>query len=188
MKPKVSEQDLTDYALNELGPEERIYVETYLAAAEEAREDVYAMIDLAMMLDEGFERENVGEPVKLTAEQHNAVLNVAGPNIFLRNTVIALAAAACATVAFVQRDAWMPRWQMPQTAKATSITTPGKTAKVGTQVKVTTEDTDFVNQIRQFREFTDDPLLRKWFQSLPGVNSPAPTMNTDAETFESLMP
>jgi anti-sigma factor RsiW len=197
MKPKVSEMDLTDYALNELGPEDRIYVETYLAGSEEAREDVYGMIDLAMMLEEGFEREERNLPAELTAEQHRAVLSVPGPNIFLRNTIALLAAAACVAFAVVQRDAWMPRLQLPQTAGTTlGGSKTGKMAKPGAhgaQVKVTSEQTDFVNQIRHFQDFTDDPLLRRWFQSLPSASSPTPVVNATEgmppplETFESLM-
>src|SRR5450432_3918481 len=108
MKAKISEQDLTDYALNELGPEERIYVETMLGADEKAREDVYKTIDLAMMLDAGFERQQDREPAVLTLEQRRALMNLRGPNIFLRNSVAALAAAACVAFALVFHDAWMP--------------------------------------------------------------------------------
>jgi anti-sigma factor RsiW len=189
MKAKVSEQDLTDYALNELGPEERIYVETVLAGSEEAREDVYQMIDLAMMLDEGFEKQQSRAPAVLTVEQRRALLSVPAPNIFLRNSVAALAAAACVAVAFIQRDAWMPRLQLPQ-ATASS----GASAQSGMQASASSGETDFVSQIMQFRQLTDDPLLRKWFQSLPGASSPAPAAGFDAsssatlETLESLMP
>jgi hypothetical protein len=194
MKQKVSEQDLTDYALNELGPEERIYVETCLAGSEEAREDVYALIDLGMMLEKGFDREELDAATKLTAEQHRAVLSVRGPNIFLRNTIAILAAAACATFAVVHHESWLPRLQLLQTAttaKPLKMTKPGVHS---VQVKAMPQETDFVNQIRHFQEFTDDPLLRKWFQSLPSVSSPTPVVNaadslppSTLETFESLM-
>ena len=55
MRTHLSEQDRTDYALNELQPEERLYVESMLAVSEASREDVCAMIDMAQMLEEGFE-------------------------------------------------------------------------------------------------------------------------------------
>jgi hypothetical protein len=55
MRTHLSEQDRTDYALNELQPEERLYVESMLAVSEASRDDVCAMIDLAQMLEEGFE-------------------------------------------------------------------------------------------------------------------------------------
>ena len=175
MKAKISEQDLTDYALNELGPEERIYVETMLGASEEAREDVYKIIDLVMMLDAGFERAECREPAVLTAEQRRALMSVRGPNVFLWNSVAALAAAACVAFAFVFQDAWMPRLHLPHATAASSA--PGG---IGMQASATGQETDFVSQILQVRQLTDDPLLRKWFSTLPGVASPAPSMNMDA--------
>ena len=176
MKAKISEQDLTDYALNELGPEERIYVETMLGADEQAREEVYKIIDLAMMLDAGFEKQEAREPAVLTLEQRRALMNVRGPNVFLWNSVAALAAAACVAFAFVFQDAWLPRLHLPQ-ASAVAAKAPAKT---GMQASASSQDTDFISQILQVRQLTDDPLLRKWFSTLPGVASPAPSMNMDA--------
>ena len=175
MKAKISEQDLTDYALNELGPEERIYVETMLGASEEAREDVYKMIDLVMMLNAGFDRQQDREPAVLTAEQRRALMSERGPNIFLRNAAAVLAAAACLALAYAHQDAWMPRLRLPQATAANSA--PGKT---GMQASAAGQQTDFVSQILQVRQLTDDPLLRKWFSTLPGVARPAPSKNMDA--------
>lgn len=186
MNAKVSEQDLADYSLNELGPEERIYVETVLGGSEEAREDVYQMIDLAMMLDRGFEKQQSSEPAVLTLEQRRALMSVQGPNIFLRNSAAVLAAAACVAFAIVQRDAWMPRLHMPQ-----ATATAGAAADSGMQASAVIEETDFVTQLKQFRQLTDDPFLRKWFSTLPGGTSPVPVMNFDTTahgSFDSLMP
>ncbi len=55
MRGKITDQDLTDYALNELPPNERLYVESMLGVSEECRGDVYQMLDLGEMLKEGFE-------------------------------------------------------------------------------------------------------------------------------------
>ena len=55
MRGKVSDQDLTNYALNELSAEDRLYVESMLGISEECRHDVYQMLDLGEMLKEGFE-------------------------------------------------------------------------------------------------------------------------------------
>ena len=52
MRGKVSDQDLTDYALNELPPNERLYVESMLGVSEECRNDVYAMLEMGEMLKE----------------------------------------------------------------------------------------------------------------------------------------
>ena len=185
MKAKVSEQDLTDYALDELEPQERIYVETALVGSEEAREDVYAMIDMAMMLDEGFERQQSRAPAVLTVEQRRALMNVRQPNIFLRNTVVALAAAACVAFALARLDAWLPQWHRAPQAGVAS-TAPGQT---GMQASAAAQEPDFVKQIMQFRDFADDPLLRKWFKSLtlPGGTGSSPGINTDSMPLD-LMP
>ena len=73
MRGKVSDQDLTDYALNELPPNERLYVESMLGISEECRNDVYRTLDLSEMLKEGLELEE--DPTfTLDAEQRNRVL------------------------------------------------------------------------------------------------------------------
>ncbi len=41
MRGKISDQDLTDYALNELQPESGSIVESMLAVSEECRHDIY---------------------------------------------------------------------------------------------------------------------------------------------------
>jgi len=178
MTAEISEQDLTDYALNELGPEERIYVETMLGGSEPARENVYRIIDLAMMLDEGFDKQQSREPAVLTLEQRRALMNVRGPNIFLRNSVGVLAAAACAAFAFVFQDAWFPRLHLPH--RTSAIVSPGG---AGLQATAPTE-TDFVSQIIQVRQLTEDPLLRKWFSTLPNVSGSAPSMNMESAQLD----
>ena len=57
MRGNLSEQDLTDYALNELNDVDRLYVESMLAASEECRNDIVATIEMAQCLEQGFERE-----------------------------------------------------------------------------------------------------------------------------------
>ncbi len=109
MRGKLSDQDLTDYALNELGPEERLYVESMLAVSEECREDVYKTIDLGLMIEETFDREEGKISLALTAEQRMKLLDVRLPNRFLRRSATALAAAAAIALAFVSKDAWLPK-------------------------------------------------------------------------------
>ena len=76
MRGKISDQDLTDYALNELEPAQRLYVESMLAVSEECRNDVYEMIDLAMLLDQGFEREEAGQVAGELRPEQRAALDV----------------------------------------------------------------------------------------------------------------
>jgi hypothetical protein len=76
MRGKISDQDLTDYALNELQPDERLYVESMLGVSEECRHDVYQMLDLSEMLKEGYEIENSAEALLLNQVQRSKVLDV----------------------------------------------------------------------------------------------------------------
>lgn len=104
MRGKLSDQDLTDYALNELEAHERLYVESMLAVSLECRADVYEMLEMGQLLDEGFERDvvRVGS-VGLTDEQRARVLEVRMDVVptFFRAAAV-LAAAACTAFALTQ--------------------------------------------------------------------------------------
>jgi anti-sigma factor RsiW len=75
MRGRLTEQDLTDYALNELPPDERLYVESMLGISEECRNDVYQMLELGELLKEGLERDDA-DVITLNAEQRAKVLDV----------------------------------------------------------------------------------------------------------------
>lgn len=105
MRAHISEQDLTDYALNELDPHQRIYVESMLAVSEECRNDVYRMIDMAQLLEEGFEREAVfaeRQDLHLKAEQR---ADLTRPHhrahYIFRDVMSALGLAACVAFCLV---------------------------------------------------------------------------------------
>ncbi|MEI9896001.1 MAG: hypothetical protein WDN28_19560 [Chthoniobacter sp.] len=178
MRGKLSDQDLTDYALNELGPEERLYVESMLAVSEECREDVYKTIDLGLMIEETFDREEGKISLALTAEQRMKLLDVRLPNRFLRRSATALAAAAAIALAFVSKDAWLPKGSV---LRVTQVST-----QVGDYVKEkvsvsAAEGEDFVNQLASFRKLTEDPA--KWLPSQPpggaAVFGPPSSMNVE---------
>lgn len=76
MRGKVTDQQLTEYALNELSPIERMYVESMLAVSEECRDDVYQMLDMSEMLREGFETQEDGAALLLKEDQRVKVLTV----------------------------------------------------------------------------------------------------------------
>jgi anti-sigma factor RsiW len=76
MRGNVADQDLTNYALNELPPDERFYVESMLAVSEECRHDVYRMLDLSEMLKEGFAQQEEGAALMLDESQRSNVLTV----------------------------------------------------------------------------------------------------------------
>lgn len=158
MRSKISDQDLTDYALDALDPNERLYVESMLAVSEECRNDVYEMIDLAMMLEEGFEREDGKLPsLALKANQRQALLDVRVKNHFFRRSAAVLAAAAAIALAFISKDQWMPKGPAADRVKLASDHMTNMMAHAVTAV----EGEDFVNQLAAFRsKLTEDPA--KW--------------------------
>ena len=160
MRGKLSDQDLTDYALNELGPEERLYVESMLAVSEECREDVYKTIELGLMIEETFDRAEGKISLDLTEEQRLKLLDVQMPNRFLRRSVAALAIAAAVTLAFVSKDAWLPA---SASVRVKQMTT--QVMSSGQQFVSAAEGEDFVNQLASFRKLTEDPA--KWLPSQP---------------------
>jgi anti-sigma factor RsiW len=108
MRAHISEQDLTDYALNELDPHQRIYVESMLAVSEECRNDVYQMIELSQLLEQGFEREAVfaeRQDLHLKAEQR---ADLTRPHhrahYIFRDVMSAIGLAACVAFCLVKFD------------------------------------------------------------------------------------
>ncbi len=75
MRGRLTEQDLTDYALNELPPDERLYVESMLGVSEECRNDVVQMLELSELLKDGIDRTD-SDVLALNAEQRAKVLEV----------------------------------------------------------------------------------------------------------------
>lgn len=158
MRGQVSDQDLTEYSLNELDPAQRLYVESILAVSEECRNDVYEMIDLAMLLDQGFEREG-GKVVAigLRPEQRAELLTVkARPLQYVQRFAAVLAAAAA--VAFVVTHPEM--WQFK--AGGTKVAQVSKTVVGAVSA---TEAADFGNLLDNWKQLADDPVLTKWFNS-----------------------
>jgi len=93
MRGNLSEQDLTDYALNELNDVDRLYVESMLAASEECRNDIVATIQMAQCLEQGFERELIlaeRQDLALRSEQR---LDLVRPHFTLRYALRDVASA-----------------------------------------------------------------------------------------------
>ena len=102
MRGKLTEQDLTNYALNELPPDERLYVESVLGVSEETRNDVYQMLEFGEMLKEGFAESEEIEPLALSAEQRAKVLAVPAWNwrgVLQKAAAITLLAAGTSFIA-----------------------------------------------------------------------------------------
>ena len=153
MRSQISDQDLTDYALDALDSNERLYVESMLAVSEECRNDVYEMIDVAMMLEEGFEREDGKQSsLALKADQRQALLDVRVKSHFLRRTAVVLAAAAAVAVAFVTKDQWIPKGPAAQQMVRVSN-------QMGNMMQAAVsaaEGEDSVFRLDAFRKLTED--------------------------------
>jgi len=74
MKDHLSQQDVTNYALNELDSRERLYVESLMLGSEELREDACAMIEMARLLGQGFESKSTGLNLSLDESRRARVL------------------------------------------------------------------------------------------------------------------
>ncbi len=160
MRSQISDQDLTDYSLNELEPEQRIYVESMLAVSEECRNDVYEMIDMAMLLERGFEREAAKVPGELTVEQREKLITFRPRPRYVETAAAVFAAAAAVAFALTHPGLW----QVPGGAQ--------QVAMVSTQVSnyvvdaVTPDDgIDVVGQLANWAQLAEDPVLNKWFNS-----------------------
>jgi len=110
MRGQLTEQDLTDYALNDgLDARERLYVESMLGASEECRDDVYKMLDMAALLERGFEMQSNRTVPRLTKGQRLELLT-AKPRVeilpFVRKAAATLSLAACVAFVFGHSADW----------------------------------------------------------------------------------
>jgi len=99
MRGNLSEQDLTDYALNELNSVDRLYVESLLAASEECRNDICETIEMAQLLEQGFERELIYAERKDLSLREDQRAELGQPHFTaryaLRDIARGLSVAAC---------------------------------------------------------------------------------------------
>ncbi len=115
MRGKVTDIDLTNYALNELPPEERFHVESMLGVSEECRNDVYQMLELSEMLKEGYELQEEQALLVLDESQRSKVLDVPRWNFrLLLQQAAALALLAAGIGYAVMRPSF---WQNGGTAE-----------------------------------------------------------------------
>ena len=110
MRGNLTDQDLTDYALNELDPGQRLYTESMLAVSTECRNDVYEMLELAQMLEEGFGQEaDITSVATLTPEQRARLTTPRRGRAavaFLQKTAATFSVAACVAFALANSPLW----------------------------------------------------------------------------------
>jgi anti-sigma factor RsiW len=78
MRGVIRDQDLTDFALNELDPRDRAYVEGMIAISPECRHDVQSLLEISRMLGEGFDQadqESEAAGLSLSEAQRACLLN-----------------------------------------------------------------------------------------------------------------
>jgi hypothetical protein len=110
MKDRLRQVDITNYALNELEPRERLYVESIMLGCDSTRTDVLEMIEMAQLLEEGFEAEMGGQELILDASRRNKVLgNVVTEGVWhhvWRTAAAAVTLAACLVFSVAAPVVW----------------------------------------------------------------------------------
>ena len=158
MRGRLTDQDLNDYALNELPPDERLYVESMLGVSEECRNDDYQMLELGEMLKEGMQRDDEKQILALDDARRAKVLSVPAFNwrgVVQRTAAMLMLSAATAFT--VTRPGF---WQ-------TSGITPENLASAGEAVQEMVSDVHEAGFARTVEEF------RSRIEQLSGAGSTA---------------
>lgn len=100
--PRINENDITKYVLNELEPRERLYVESMILGCEDSRQDVVSLMEVSQLLEEGLEIELVTANLKLDDERRSQIFEYTPPQQVWESVwrVSAAAVALAACVAF----------------------------------------------------------------------------------------
>ena len=175
MRGTFSDQDLTDYALNELEPADRLYIESMLAISEECRNDVYRTIDLAQTIEGGFERESgVAEELTLMPAQR---ANLTRPHFtgryLLREAASAIGLAACVAFGitiFAQLDRANANSAAGRMAQVSSNVSTKVSATVAQAVQ-SPESVDMKSAFESLRAMVSDPS--NWLPLSDGMPKPA---------------
>ena len=165
MRGNLTDQDLTNYALNELDPHQRLYVESMLAVSVECRNDVYEMLEVAQMLEEGFEQETTGVAT-LTSEQRARLTRPRRRRAALaliNKAAASFALAACVAFAIVNPHLWNDNDSARKVAAVSSAVS-SKVSEVVTQAvaPVTDDGYDFASYV-SLETFTEDSS--DWMQA-----------------------
>ncbi len=165
MRGSISDQDLTDYALNELQPEERLYLESILAVSEACREDIYQMIEFGEMLEESFELDEEKAPVLALSDAQRESLVQFRPAIPIWECAAAMLGLAASTVFVLTHPGF---WQIGDPA--------GKAAQVSNQMSkivaaaVAPDRLNFAAPLANIAAFAEDSA--NWLPSASDVFDP----------------
>lgn len=101
MESGISDRDITDYVLNELGPRERLYVESMMLGCDQSRRGAEKLMELSSLLEEGMLNELLGADLSLDDSRRAKVSEYAPSKVWhpLSRTVATIVSLA-ACVAF----------------------------------------------------------------------------------------
>jgi anti-sigma factor RsiW len=172
VRGKFSDQDLTDYALNELEPADRLYIESMLAVSEECRNDVYRTIELAQTIESGFERDaaSIQDLCLKPAQRANLTRPHYTGRYLLREAASAIGLAACVAFAITA---------FGHVNRANANSSAGRVAQdVSTKVSATVaqavqspESVDMKSAFESLRAMVSDPS--NWLPLSEGMPKPA---------------
>ena len=101
MDRRLDETQITSYVLNEMKPEERLFVEAMMFGCEKTRADALAMMEMAQMLEEGLGAELAGRDLQLDGRRRELILAAQQTSFWeLVGRVSATAVSLAACVAF----------------------------------------------------------------------------------------
>jgi hypothetical protein len=98
MERSISDKDITDYVLNELGPRERLYVESMMLGCDESRSDVVSLMEVSRLLEDGLECELFTADLQLDAVRRGDIFAYSPSQVWesvWRAASAAVALAAC---------------------------------------------------------------------------------------------
>jgi hypothetical protein len=123
MKHRLSQQDITDYALNELSPSDRLYVESMMLSSEALRNDASEMMEISRALERGFQTDFRALDLTLDSGRRSKILQHMPASAW--QSVGKLAAAFAALAACVAFSVAAPViWTMAHVSDMSASKTP----------------------------------------------------------------
>jgi anti-sigma factor RsiW len=98
MESRISDNDITNYVMNELEPRERLYVESMMLGCDRAREDAMSLMEVSRLLEEGLEGELLSPKLMLDEQRRNEIFAHSPTHVWesmWRISAAAVAMAAC---------------------------------------------------------------------------------------------
>jgi anti-sigma factor RsiW len=110
MATRLRPVEITNYALNELDPRERLYVESMMLGCKDSRRDVLEMIEMARLLEEGMRADAAAMPLALDVNRRREILSAAPQDgawqNVCRGAAAAVAMAACVAFSIAAPQIW----------------------------------------------------------------------------------